>query len=112
MHLIPGKRALEKFSQTRAQWFSHGPVARVSLRIKKDTILIRFDKRSATTMNQNEIDQQVQLLRTKRLIQDLESAQGHGTSMISLYIPPGQLVRVSRMLRNEYAVAANIKSRV
>jgi len=63
-------------------------------------------------MQQDETDKQVQLLRTKRLMLELDSAHGSGTSMISLYVPQSQLMRVSKMLKNELAVAANIKSRV
>lgn len=68
-----------------------------------------------TRMQLNETDKQVELIKIKRMIKDLETAHGRGTSMISLFIPPGgngQLVRVCKMLKEEYAVSANIKSRV
>lgn len=49
----------------------------------------------------------------KRLIKSLESAQGDGTSMISLIIPAkDQITRVNKMLIDEYGTAGNIKSRV
>ena len=61
---------------------------------------------------QQDIDKQIMLLRMKKRTKDLDDAIGHGTSMISLYIPPGQWVRATKMLAEEYAVSANIKSRV
>ena len=58
-------------------------------------------------------EQQLQLWRTKKLINFLENARGDGTSMISLIIPPGEQVsKVAQMLTNEYGTASNIKSRV
>ena len=66
------------------------------------------------TLNQTETDKQINLLRMKKTVKELESATGKGTSMISLFIPPGngQLTRANRMLTDEYRVSANIKSRV
>jgi peptide chain release factor subunit 1 len=47
----------------------------------------------------------------KRLIKRLESAQGNGTSMISLILPPKkQISDVSNMLNQELGTASNIKS--
>lgn len=58
-------------------------------------------------------DDNLQLWKLKRLIKSLESAQGNGTSMVSLIVPPGdQISRVNKMLGQEYATASNIKSRV
>ena len=54
----------------------------------------------------------IEQLRMKQTIQRLKKAQGKGTSMISLYIPSNSHARVSNLLRQEYAVSANIKSRV
>lgn len=56
--------------------------------------------------------QLIEQLRTKRTIQQLGEAEGSGTSMISLYIPSNAHARVVKLLRDEYAVSANIKSRV
>lgn len=63
---------------------------------------------------QSDTDKQIELLRMKNRIKALESATGKGTSMISLFIPPGnsQLIRANKMLNEEYGVSANIKSRV
>jgi peptide subunit release factor 1 (eRF1) len=56
--------------------------------------------------------QVIEQLRTKRTIQQLKAAEGSGTSMISLYIPSNAHARVTKLLKDEYAVSANIKSRV
>lgn len=49
----------------------------------------------------------------KKLIQNLDSAKGNGTSMISLIMPPSEdISRVNRMLTTEYGTASNIKDRV
>lgn len=62
---------------------------------------------------QDELDQQIEMFKVKKLIKNLEAARGNGTSMISLIIPPGdQLSRVNKMLSDEYGTASNIKSRV
>jgi peptide chain release factor subunit 1 len=59
------------------------------------------------------IDKNVEMFKIKKLIRSLEQAQGNGTSMISLIIPPkDQISRVSKMLADEYGTASNIKSRV
>ena len=63
--------------------------------------------------DQDELDQQIEIFKVKKLIKNLEAARGNGTSMISLIIPPGdQLSRVNKMLSDEYGTASNIKSRV
>jgi peptide chain release factor subunit 1 len=60
-----------------------------------------------------ELDQQIEIFKVKKLMKNLEAARGNGTSMISLIIPPGdQISRVSKMLSDEYGTASNIKSRV
>lgn len=61
---------------------------------------------------QDDIDKQIALLRVKHKILELDQAEGHGTSMVSLYIPPGQWIRATKMLTEEYGVSTNIKSRV
>lgn len=49
----------------------------------------------------------------KKLIKNLDMARGNGTSMISLIIPPKDMIaRVNKMLGDEYGTASNIKSRV
>jgi peptide chain release factor subunit 1 len=63
--------------------------------------------------DKEELDQQIEIFKVKKLIKNLEAARGNGTSMISLIIPPGdQISRVSKMLSDEYGTASNIKSRV
>ncbi|KAG7359014.1 peptide chain release factor 1 [Nitzschia inconspicua] len=65
------------------------------------------------TDNNDEMDQQIEIFKVKKLIKNLEAARGNGTSMISLIIPPGdQISRVNKMLSDEYGTASNIKSRV
>jgi peptide chain release factor subunit 1 len=62
---------------------------------------------------EEELDQQIEMFKVKKLIKNLEAARGNGTSMISLIIPPGdQISRVNKMLSDEYGTASNIKSRV
>jgi peptide subunit release factor 1 (eRF1) len=63
-------------------------------------------------MRQNELDRQIELLRMKNKIKELESCEGKGTSMVSLFVPPGNLLRANKMLTEEVGVSANIKSRV
>jgi peptide subunit release factor 1 (eRF1) len=48
----------------------------------------------------------------KKAIKELDEMTGNGTSMITLIIPSTQLLRASKILADEYQVAANIKSRV
>lgn len=58
-------------------------------------------------------DRAVEIHRMKRLIKGLTAARGHGTSMVSLIIPPkDQISRVGKMLADEFGTASNIKSRV
>ena len=48
----------------------------------------------------------------KRKMDEIGSARGRATELISLYVPPGkQLSDVMAYLRNEYAQSSNIKSR-
>jgi peptide chain release factor subunit 1 len=62
---------------------------------------------------EEELDKNIEIFKIKKLIRSLEQAQGNGTSMISLIIPPrDQISRVSKMLAEEYGTASNIKSRV
>ena len=54
----------------------------------------------------------VTLYRFKKLIKELESKVGRGTELISIYIPPKKPIsEVIGYLRQEYATAANIKSK-
>lgn len=63
--------------------------------------------------DKDDLDQQIEIFKVKKLIKNLEAARGNGTSMISLIIPPGdQISRVNKMLSDEYGTASNIKSRV
>ena len=56
---------------------------------------------------------EAQRWKTKKLIKELESCQGSGTSVISLFVPPGdQISKYTKMLDTEYGTASNIKSRV
>jgi peptide chain release factor subunit 1 len=61
----------------------------------------------------DDLDQQIEIFKVKKLIKNLEAAKGNGTSMISLILPPGsQISQVNKMLSDEYGTASNIKSRV
>jgi peptide chain release factor subunit 1 len=55
----------------------------------------------------------IEKFKIKRLIKDLSSYRGNGTSMISLVVPAGyQISLISKMLTVELGTASNIKSRV
>eukprot|EP00244_Chara_vulgaris_P010366 TRINITY_DN4748_c0_g1_i2.p1 TRINITY_DN4748_c0_g1~~TRINITY_DN4748_c0_g1_i2.p1 ORF type:complete len:441 (-),score=108.44 TRINITY_DN4748_c0_g1_i2:887-2209(-) len=63
--------------------------------------------------SKEESDKNIQIWKIKKLIKALESARGNGTSMISLIMPPrDQIVRVAKMLGDEFGTASNIKNRV
>ncbi|MCS7125485.1 MAG: peptide chain release factor aRF-1 [Aigarchaeota archaeon] len=54
----------------------------------------------------------VTLYRFKKLIKELESKEGRGTELISIYIPPGKPISdIIGYLRQEYSTASNIKSK-
>lgn len=55
----------------------------------------------------------IEIFRQKKLIKYLADAKGDGTSLISIIIPPKELLcRTTKMLVDEYGTATNIKSRV
>ncbi len=54
----------------------------------------------------------VSTYRFRKMIKELESKEGRGTELISLYVPPGRPISdVVSYLRQEYGTAANIKSK-
>lgn len=54
----------------------------------------------------------IELYRFKKLLNELASKEGKGTELVSIYIPPDrQISDVINYLRQEYATAANIKSK-
>jgi peptide chain release factor subunit 1 len=54
----------------------------------------------------------VSLYKFKKLLKELESKEGRGTELISIYIPPNKPVSdVIGYLRQEHATASNIKSK-
>jgi len=58
-------------------------------------------------------DSAIEQWKVRRLIKQLTSAKGAGTSMISLIIPPkDDINRINKMLTEEYGTASCIKSRV
>lgn len=62
---------------------------------------VKFDRKDSVT-----------LYKFKKLIKELESKEGRGTELISIYIPPGKPISdVIGYLRQEYSTAANIKSK-
>ncbi|KAJ2868507.1 Electron transfer flavoprotein alpha-subunit [Coemansia aciculifera] len=64
-------------------------------------------------MSSTDVDQQVEIWKTNRLIKSLSLARGSGTSMISLVRKPNdQIAEANRLLVKEYGTAANIKSHV
>ena len=47
----------------------------------------------------------------RRALEEIEKAQGRGTELVSVYVPPGRpLFDVSNYLRGEYSQSSNIKS--
>lgn len=52
-------------------------------------------------MADQEVDQNVQVFKIKRLIRNLEKARGNGTSMISLIIPPKEQVAKQQKVKNK-----------
>ncbi|MEM4417678.1 MAG: peptide chain release factor aRF-1, partial [Nitrososphaerota archaeon] len=52
------------------------------------------------------------IYRFRRMIESIEKLQGRGTELVTLYIPPDKSISdVINYLRQEYATAANIKSK-
>lgn len=69
--------------------------------------------RIAMNPEEEAADQAVEIHKLKRMVKALTAARGHGTSMVSLVIPPkDQVARVGKMLADEFGTASNIKSRV
>jgi peptide chain release factor subunit 1 len=59
------------------------------------------------------LDTAIEQWKLRRLIRQLESAKGAGTSMISLIVPPkDDINRINKLLTEEYGTASSIKSRV
>ncbi|KAI9326534.1 hypothetical protein BDR26DRAFT_901974 [Obelidium mucronatum] len=55
----------------------------------------------------------IEIWKMKRIIQNLDSATGSGTSLVSLLIPRGNhIVQTSHLLTAELGAASNIKSRI
>jgi peptide chain release factor subunit 1 len=64
-------------------------------------------------MYSEEQHQQIEKLKIKRILDVIDSAEGKGTSMVSLYIPSGsQISRYTKKINEEYHTATSIKSRV
>jgi peptide subunit release factor 1 (eRF1) len=64
-------------------------------------------------MYSEEQHQQIEKLKIKRILDFINSAEGKGTSMVSLYIPSGaQISRYAKKINDEYHTATQIKSRV
>ena len=59
------------------------------------------------------MDEQLEQWKMKKIIKNLETARGNGTSMISLILPPkSKIADANRLLTEEMGTATNIKSRV
>lgn len=59
-------------------------------------------------------EQEIEKLKMKRLLERLEEAEGFGTSMVTLLVPPGagRLAATRKKVADEYGTSAQIKSRV
>ncbi|MCS7135758.1 MAG: peptide chain release factor aRF-1 [Nitrososphaerota archaeon] len=54
----------------------------------------------------------IELYKFKKLLNELASKEGKGTELVSIYVPPDRSISdVINYLRQEYATAANIKSK-
>src|ERR671929_2448611 len=61
--------------------------------------------------NQNNTWDSVKRYRLKKMLNELSSISGHGTELVTVYIPPRrQIFDVISQLRNEAGTASNIKS--
>jgi len=71
------------------------------------------DCAKAASVQDDDADLALEQWKLRRLIRQLESVKGAGTSVISLMIPPkGDLNRINQQLTEEYGTAASIKSHV
>ena len=60
----------------------------------------------------SETNPSLERFRYQRMLETLESKEGRGTELITVYIPPGkQISEVMNDLRNEWGTAGNIKSK-
>jgi peptide chain release factor subunit 1 len=54
---------------------------------------------------------EIEKFKIKKLVKYLNNAKGSGTSVITIYIPPGdQIPKIQNMLLTEYGLCSNIKS--
>lgn len=54
---------------------------------------------------------EIEKFKIKKLVKFLQNAKGAGTSVITIYIPPGeQIAKIQNMLLTEYGLCSNIKS--
>lgn len=56
-------------------------------------------------------EQEIEKLKMKRLLENLEEAEGQGTSMVTLLIPPGvgRLAASRKKVTDEYGTSSQIK---
>ncbi|KFH08047.1 putative eukaryotic peptide chain release factor [Toxoplasma gondii MAS] len=82
--------------------------------LPRDTLCLFFVSSHLLKMaSDGDVDTNIEQWKIKRLIKNLESARGNGTSMISLIIKPkDEITRINKMLADEFGTASNIKSRV
>lgn len=67
---------------------------------------------SAADIHGNIESKHIEMYKVKRLIKSLDTQKGNGTSMVTLVIPPKEALGQSMgFLNNEFAQAANIKSK-
>ena len=71
----------------------------------------RFLTTPSMNTNQNNTWDSVKRYRLKKMLNELSGISGHGTELVTVYIPPRrQIFDVISQLRNEAGTASNIKS--
>jgi len=72
-----------------------------------------MDAKEKAKMEAEQMDKEVEKWKVKKLIRNLQSARGNGTSMITLMLTPNdQIALMTKKLNEEYGTASNIKSHV
>ena len=72
-----------------------------------------MDAKERAKMESEQMEKEVEKWKVKKLIKNLQSARGNGTSMITLMLTPkDQIALMTKKLNEEYGTAQNIKSHV
>jgi len=81
--------------------------------IDRSTTILSSPRATSESIDLTTMEEEVELWKTKRLLQSLRDASGNGTSMVSIILKPGEsLVKMNQKLTQEFGTASNIQSRV